>query len=329
MNPTIFLGVDAGCYEHTCAAINEKKELVWEERIPNTHQGCDRILEQVKRWKQQGLEIWAGAEGIGGYVSPLDGRLLEANCHYVNLPPLQVRKFREMTSIQPDKDDEKDARLLAGFLQFQHDQGTIQACKPQHEYFHTLKMMARTFHQTLKAKVTSQNQLVSLVRESWPELVTTNEFFSRTDARGLLALLIKYPAPEKVAKAGKSRVNKVLSRASKQEQRGLAEALVKHARQIAKHVRLSASHADLIRSMAQILLRLVESVKELEGHLEKQVLQHPFGQWLLGQEGIGPRTAGSFLGEAGDLSRFASDAKLARYAGMGMNKSQSGQSKGY
>ncbi|RJP33876.1 MAG: hypothetical protein C4527_03675 [Candidatus Omnitrophota bacterium] len=55
----------------------------------------------------------------------------------------------------------------------------------------------------------------------------------------------------------------------------------------------------------------------------------PIGKWLLEQEGIGPRTAGCFLGEAENLDRFDTNAQLARYAGAGAVIDQSGQSNGH
>ena len=68
-------------------------------------------------------------------------------------------------------------------------------------------------------------------------------------------------------------------------------------------------------------------IYQLDKELEAQLKEHKFGCWLLEQEGIGPRTAASFLGEAGDLSRFESEAKLARYAGNGAVKNHSGKAK--
>ena len=90
---------------------------------------------------------------------------------------------------------------------------------------------------------------------------------------------------------------------------------------------VSATKAEVVKTTAEGVIRLVAIVKELKRELELQLQRHPFGVWLLAQEGIGSRTAASFLGEAGDLGRFTTEAKLARYAGVGAIKQQSGQSK--
>ena len=81
--------------------------------------------------------------------------------------------------------------------------------------------------------------------------------------------------------------------------------------------------------MAEGVDRLNCIITDLEKQMKDQLMNHPFGEWLLEQEGIGVRTAGCFLGEAGDLSRFDSEAKLARYAGNGAVFKQSGKSEGH
>jgi hypothetical protein len=58
----------------------------------------------------------------------------------------------------------------------------------------------------------------------------------------------------------------------------------------------------LVQTLAHSLAALGDTLKQLESQLENQLLQHPFGKWLLDQEGIGVRTAGCFPGEASNLA---------------------------
>lgn len=52
------------------------------------------------------------------------------------------------------------------------------------------------------------------------------------------------------------------------------------------------------------------------------------GRQVVWQERICNHHAGCFLEEAGDLDRFGGEEKLARYAGTGATKSQSGKGEG-
>ena len=327
MNAKIFLGVDAGKSDHALAALDENDQVVWEARIRNTHEGFSPLLKKIDEWRRDGCEIWVGAEGIGGYLSPLDAHLCAHECKYVNIPPKQYQLFREMMDWQPEKSDEKDARGLAAFLHWRVNQDKARVHEQGDEYYETLRTTARALNQTLQSKVAMQNQLVSAVREYWPELFL-DDYFSKTDAKGLLALLQAYPTPSAVAKAGVRRVNKALSAAAQRDQKELAEQLVNEARRIAPQTSVSSAKASVVQSLAQGVDHLTRVLSELEKQLKEQLQNHPFGRWLLDQEGIGPRTAGCFLGEAGNLERFENDAQLARYAGNGAVLNQSGKSEG-
>jgi hypothetical protein len=202
--------------------LNETKQVVWHARVANDHSGCDQVVERVAAWQAEGYEVWVGAEGIGGYLSPLDVRLCAAGCKYVNIPPLQFRKFREAVCLQPDKDDEKDSHRLAEFLRWQIENNQVCFAEETDEYFQTLKETSRALTTITESKVCAQHQLISMVREYWPELVITGGYFSSTDALGLLELLMRYPTPEDVVRAGKARVRKILSVAMRRDQTVLA-----------------------------------------------------------------------------------------------------------
>lgn len=326
MSGCLFLGVDGGSVKHTCVVVDESDYVRWEGQIENTHEGCGELVDHVKMWQKEGYEVWAGAEGRGGYMSPLDRYLLDVGCRYMVLQPLQVRRFREMTEFQPDKTDEKDARLLAAFVRWQVREGKAREWKKAGAYFETLGMMARTLNQTVEHKVGIQNQLVSRVRQVWPELVLEKRYFSKTDGVGFLALLEAYPTPEAVAKAGERKVERVLRDACGKSCQTFAKELVAEARKIAGRLTVLGTEGSLIQTLAGGVRRLMETLHDLDKELKRQLEANPFGAWLIKQPGIGVRTAACFLGEAGDLSRFETEAKLARYAGNGANVSQSGQS---
>jgi len=329
MGQKVFLGVDGGSRWHQFEALDESGQTLWQGRLTNDHAGCQAALAKVREWQKQGAEVWVGAEGIGGWLSPLDVRLDAAGCRWVNLHPAQFKRFCEAISIQPDKNDEIDAHLLARMVSWQVALNQAQCSDRSETYFATLQDTFRSFEVLTKAKVASERQLTSLVREYWPELYSDDAPFKRTDSPALLRLLASYPTPETVAKAGRAKVAKAIypSGSTGDKRREKAGRLVEEARKLVSIATTTGAKNLLIQTLAKNLIEQIRTLKELEEQLEEQVREHPFGRWLLDQKGIGVRTSAGFMAEAGDLNRFEHEPQLARYAGNGGNRHQSGNSK--
>ena len=329
MSRSVFLGVDGGSQWHQFEALDGSGKTLWRDRLSNDHAGCEAVLEKVREWQEEGFEVWVGAEGIGGWLSPLDVRLDAAGCYWVNLHPGQFKRFCEAIRIQPDKDDRIDAHLLARMVSWQISLDQAQCCDRSETYFATLQDTFRSFEVFTKAKVASELHLVGLVREYWPELFSGEEAFEKTDSPALLKLLASYPTPETVAEAGLAKVAHAMYASAPLggKRRERAARLVKQARKLAPVAKTSAAKVVLIQTLAKNLIGQIQTLKELEDQMDAQLREHVFGRWLLAQEGIGVRTAAGFMAEAGDLNRFQGEAQLARYAGNGGNRVQSGNSK--
>jgi len=327
MKKQIFLGVDCGSEHLWCYAMKENEEEIWNHSIPNVHEGYTCLLDQVHSWQKGGATVWVAGEGTGGYMSPLDKYLQEAGCLHVNVSSKELRRYREMMGYPLDKDDERDARHLAEVLQWRVEKNRVHPIPKQDEYYAALKENARAHEQLTKLKTETQNILVTAVRRYWPELVASGYFFARTDATGLLALLIAYPTPTLMAEAGREQIEAVLRKATGQPQPQLSERLFSQACELKSRASVSSTSVKNIQSLAESLRRVIINLRELEKEMEAQVKTHPLGQWMLTLEGLGVRTVACFLGEAGDLSRFENEAKLSRYAGTGGVKDQSGKSK--
>jgi len=326
MNGRIYVGVDVASLEHQIEAQAESGEVLWRARVPNTQEGCQTVVERVRVWQEEGHEVWVGLEGLGGYASPLDRLLFAAGAFVVGVHPTQAARFRELLRVQPDKDDRLDAGLLAEWLRWQARNGELEPSVVRDEYFEAVREAARAFQEATTLKVRLQNQLVHKVRIYWPDLLVGKEFFERTDAAGLLALLSQYPTPEAVVKAGVKRIEKVLREASRRDSRELAGQLMEQARRLAGAVPMAPATALVVKQLACDVADAASHVRKWEGILTQLLEQHPFGRFLLDLPGVGPRTGGCFLGEAGDLGRFEDDAKLARYSGTAPVKVQSGKS---
>lgn len=327
MEKHVFVGVDAASQEHLVTLVDDSLSLLWKGSIPNNHSGCDALIEVLEMWRNSGYEIWIAGEGQGGYLSPLDRRLIGAGFRFVGFHPTQVVRFRELIQVSQDKDDEKDAFLLAEMLHWKLHRGELEVDENE-EYFQTLKEVARAHHAKTTEKTSLQQRLVGRVRKYWPELMDKKKFFAKTDSVGLLTLLAAYPSPSAVAEAGARKIERLLNKATRKKCHDLARRLVEEATRLKDHP-VSSHMEKIVKLDAQGLLVVRHYVEELRRALEELLMEHPFGRWLLEQPGIGVRTAGCFLGEAGNLGDYSHECKLARYSGIAPTYVQSGKSKGH
>jgi transposase len=72
-------------------------------------------------------------------------------------------------------------------------------------------------------------------------------------------------------------------------------------------VRIARDELRRLRELTQAINALETEIAELVGHVAPQLLTEP---------GLGPLTAAKLVGEIAGADRFASDAKLARSAGL-------------
>jgi transposase len=326
MKPKIVVGLDGGCVEHAVVAMTEAKERLLKEKFVNDHAGCDLFVKVLNEFSKEGYEVWIAAEGSGGILSPFDRRVAEAGHKFVGFHPRQVKAFRKMVRVQDDKDDHLDAELLVEMLLWLGQNGELEVTEQREEYFLALRETARAYESAMKHKVKMGSRLFSKVREYWPELMVTDPIFENNDAKGLLAVLAKYPSPEKICRAGAARIAQILRKARSHRCSQVAEKFVEQARSIRGKVVVSEATEQLVKRLTTGLLSAMEEQREWEKTLEELLESHPFGVWLLEQEGVGVKTAGCFLGEAGNLDRYPTEAKLARYAGNGAVEVQSGSS---
>ena len=93
--------------------------------------------------------------------------------------------------------------------------------------------------------------------------------------------------------------------------------------------RLSKVHAQSIDIVLAVLVREIRSlekaIKELDKGIEEIVQTLPEYQCLTSIPGIGPVYAAGIIAEIGQIERFDSQAKIAKYAGLSWKENQSGK----
>lgn len=166
-----------------------------------------------------------------------------------------------------------------------------------------------------------KRKLIALLDQVFPEFETA---FESSLCKSALAVLKKYPTPEKLAKAQLCKLTEVLRTASNKR---FGEWKAQKLKELAKN---SFGIPDCEGVYSSLVLLYLEQLQTFEKRIE--TLDHqiedlflPFHSTLTSVSGIGPVLGAVILSEIKDISCFSSADKLAAYAGIEPTVKQSGE----
>ncbi|HBX79410.1 MAG TPA: hypothetical protein DEG43_17355 [Acidimicrobiaceae bacterium] len=140
-------------------------------------------------------------------------------------------------------------------------------------------------------------------------------------------LLTKYPTPERIRTAGRSRVHKLLAKHHQERTaKSLTTTIFDALDQQDVVLAGTAAYGRVIAEQAETLTRLHQQRGRLEKEIAEVFRRHPFSRILCSMTGIGPKIGTTILVEIGDISNFESAGHLASYAELAPVTKQSGSS---
>lgn len=201
---------------------------------------------------------------------------------------------------------------------------TLPDANPQDLYWTIAQLVTRRTA-LIKTNSALLNQLHMQLSYHYPSY---NKFFSEIDGKTALAFWEQYPAPHLLKGVTVNKLTSFLLEASRNS----------CSTKKAEHI-LSLVEADghnerdyqesrnlLVRSQVKQLRENKEKIAEAEAELAK--LLKLLGYQLESMPGIDTVTAALLIAEIGDIKRFGSSSKLARFAGIApLNHSSAGQGK--
>lgn len=145
-----------------------------------------------------------------------------------------------------------------------------------------------------------------------------------TFCKTALAVLTKYPTPDKLSRAQLGKLTEVLQKSSNGR---FGEWKAREIKELARGSFGVADCEGVYSTLIQLFLEQIHTLLETCSSLERQIneLLLQFGTTLTTIPGVGTLLAATILSEIGDISRFSSADKLAAYIGVDPTVNQSGE----
>lgn len=311
------VGIDVAKRNHEVTVITSEGQVVCKAfRISNTCTGYNRMMERLgKLTNLKGQFIFA-MESTAHYWLALYTRLKKNGYQVVILNPIQTHTMREMF-LRKSKTDAKDSLVIAEVIRF----GRYAASNVPQEKLLALKELCRNRSYLMDLASDLKRKTVALLDRVFPEYETQ---FDSIFCKSSLAVLNKYPTPQKLANANLSKLTEILWTSSNGH---FGEWKALEMKALARN---SFGIADCEGAYSALILLMLEQIHTLQekcGALEAQIgaLLQQFDTTLTTIPGIGAILAATILSEIGDISRFSSADKLAVYIGVDPAVNQSGE----
>ncbi|OPY62032.1 MAG: Transposase IS116/IS110/IS902 family protein [Pelotomaculum sp. PtaU1.Bin065] len=315
----VFIGVDTHKDQHTAVVCNCWHKNLGVIETPNNPVAFPTFLEQVLASTPNGLIPVFGLEDTGGLGHTLAVFLLKAG--YVVKEVNSIRSDRQRNrSPHPDKSDPDDAKAVAKVLindfdelpDARADELPLAIAQLVHHREHLVNEQTRV-----------KNRFHAAIHQQYADY---REFFKDPFGHAALAFWHRFPSSEHLKNIGVTSLASFLRKHSNNRVSTRKAERILSLINRDKNPSLPQQTRDfIIRSLVERLWLLEKESLTVEERLALLIKQT--GLQLETMDGINTITAAALIADIRDISRFASSAKLARYAGVAPLKKSSGQKK--
>lgn len=313
----IYVGVDLHKRTHTAVVINcwnEKLEVIHFENKPSAFPA---VVCKINKYVQDGMTVVYGLEDIGGYGRSLAVYLVEH--HYlVKEVNSALSNWKRKSYAMTEKHDSWDAENVAKLLLDELDR--LPTAHPQ-DYYWILKQMVMRRYSLRDTLVMLKNQLHTQLSYNYPSY---NKFFSEVDGRTALAFWHEYPSPYLLDQVTLDELTLFLREHSNNVcSTKKATLILNNIQSDGDTKREGQEYRDfLVRSHVNQIRDVHREMNDVESNIREIMDKLAFK--LNTFTGVDTVTASAIVAEIGDISRFSSADKLAKYAGLTPSQMSSG-----
>lgn len=208
------------------------------------------------------------------------------------------------------KTDSKDAYVIAETARLRRDLAVIDR---DTDLVRNLAVLTGHRADLIADRVRMINRLRDLMTSVFPSL---EREFDYSSCKGALVLLTGYASPDRIRRAGQSRLAAWLRTRKVRDSAGVAARAVTAAK--AQSITLPGQDltAGIITELASNILALDERLKSLDAQIKELFAQHPQAAIIQSMPGFGPFLGACLLVSTGDLRAFPSAGHLAAAAGL-------------
>ncbi len=310
-----FVGIDVSKYKHDCFIVTEEGVVIKDTfSFDNNRTGFTLFFNTLSSLGPPN-KIRIGLEATGHYGNNLMKHLSVKGYSFVLLNPIIVSRFRSSETLRRTKTDKLDAMLIAEMIASRGFKNY-----PLLAYHYSdLKSLTRLRDRYVKQRSQYLVHLTNQLDVVFPEF---KPFFGDSlQSKTALYILNKYTLPTRIAN---------LNALSYETLRKVSYGKFTYAKfvdlkELARNTIGSASEAAelTINSILRLYNLIEDEINTVEAKIETIMLA--LDPPTMSIPGIGLISAATIVAEYGDITRFASDAKMLAYAGLDAARYQSGR----
>lgn len=313
------VGIDIAKRSHEAVIITEDGQIVRKAfNFRNNCTGYNLLMEQVRKLTRVKSQIVFAMESTAHYWLALYARLLKDGYTVMVLNPIQSHSLRELY-IRKTKTDAKDSIIIADLVRF----GRCKASNVPQDKILALRELCRSRAYLIDTAADFKRKLIALLDRIFPEY---ESLFDSIFCKASIAVLRKYPTPQKVKNAHLEKLTEILLESSGGH---FGEWKARQLKEAAYNSFGIEDSCGVYSALLEMFLEQILSLTEQANSIEKQIasLLKEFNSHLTSIPGVGTVLAATILSEIGDISRFSSADKLLAYAGLDPSVKQSGEFK--
>jgi transposase len=301
----VFIGVDVGKSNHHAVALDRSGKKLLDKALPQDEAELRGIIASLARHGTLLLVVDQPAT-----IGALPVAVAQAEGIMVGyLPGLAMRRIADLHPGEA-KTDARDAAIIAEAARTMPH--TLRAIALADEQAAELSMLCGFDDDLAQQATAASNRIRGLLTQIHPAL--ERAIGPHLDHPAMAELLVKYPTPDALRKAGQARVTALLGRfAPRAGKRWAAEVFTALSEQTVVVSGTGAAGIVLPQLAAQ-LVQLRTSRAQVLARVEELVEAHPLHLVLTSMPAVGVRTEARIITEIVGKD-FASAAHLASYSG--------------
>ena len=302
----VFIGVDVGKSNHHAVAVNRDGKKLLDKALPQDEAKLREIIASLARHGTLLLVVDQPAT-----IGALPVAVAQAEGIMVGyLPGLAMRRIADLHPGEA-KTDARDAAIIAEAARSMPH--TLRSIAIADEQAAELSMLCGFDDDLAKQATAASNRIRGLLTQIHPALERV--VGAHLDHPAMAELLVKYPTPDALRRAGQARVAALLRKhAPRAGKRWAAEVFTALGEQTVVVSGTGAAGIVLPQLAAQ-LVQLRASRAEVLARVEALVEAHPLHLVLTSMPAVGVRTEARIITEIVG-KEFVSSGHLASYAGL-------------
>ena len=323
---TLIIGIDIGSETHYARAFDWRNYEY--SKKPFSFHNDEEGFEAFRSWMNEIAEkhgkdtVIPGMEPTGHYWLNLGAYLQEQGMKPVHVNPHHVKKSKELDDNNPNKNDRKDPKTIAGLV----NEGRFSYPYIPTGIYAEIRSLSNLRIQTQEEISRIKNRIARWFSIYFPEM---KDVYKKPDAKSGMMVIKKAPLPADIKELGADGINQIW-RDAKLKGAGLkrAKTLVEVAERSIGNTEAPGSARIEIRMLLADYEVYSKRMEDLMVEIEKKLSEIPYIDKLLEINGVGIKTVSCFVAEVGDISRFDNPKQLQKLAGYAIVSDNSGKHNG-